>query len=160
MRRLGEWYNLDYYHHLAHGVRRLAVAQIGTKIADLKVIVGNLVANDELSPAKEFLDSISSRVDAAVDEAYKRIQAAGREAFIQFLSHNQEFWAHCENRKGLGYRSAIRDMTDEEVKRNSTEAQTLVRGLIVLEWNRIVSVIERLLQEHGNSLSDHETSDA
>lgn len=156
VRRLGAWYNLDYYHHLAYGVRRLAVAQIGNKVAALKVIVENLTANDELLPAKDFLGGISSRIDTVVDEAYQRIQSAGREAFIQFLSNDHEFWALCENRwgQGPGYRTAIKDMTDHEIRRDSLEEHTIVLRLISLEWAQIVSEIERLLQQQVHSSPD------
>ena len=32
VRRYGDWPNLDYYHHLSFGVRKLAVEQIGAKL--------------------------------------------------------------------------------------------------------------------------------
>jgi transcriptional regulator with XRE-family HTH domain len=156
VRRHGDWYNLDYYHHLAYGVRRLAVAQIGAKLVELKVIIGNLAADEELSAAKEFMDGIVARVDARADEAYLRIQAAGREAFIQFLSHDHEFWSRCGNRwgRGPGYRTAIRDMTESEIETQADEVEAVIQGLIAMEWSKIVAEIEALLQQHASPAPD------
>jgi hypothetical protein len=156
VRRFGDWYNLDYYHHLAYGVRKVAVAQIGSRIAELKVIIGNLAADEDLSPAKEFLDGIIGRVDAAVDDACKRIQSAGREAFIQFLSRDHAFWGQCENRwgGGPGYRTAIRDMTESEIETQADEVESVIHGLIMLEWNQIIGEIEALLQQQAGSSPD------
>lgn len=149
IRRYGDWYNLDYYHHLAHGVRRLAVEQIGKKIADLKVIVTNLTNNEEYSPTKEFLERAVRSVDAAVDEAYKRIQTAGRETFKQTLEQDREFWANCERRwgQGPGYRDAISEMTDKRFETNYEEAHRLVIALITDEWAKTVAQLEGMLME-------------
>jgi transcriptional regulator with XRE-family HTH domain len=149
VRRHGDWNNLDYYHHLAHGVRKLAANQIGSKIDSFKIIVGNLIDNDELAAAKEFLQQVVSRVDAAVDDAYRWLQVAGREAFKQTLEQDYEFWNKCEDRwgQGQGYRSAIRDMTDEQFEQNYDDAQKLVLNLMGEEWGKIVALLEGMLQE-------------
>ena len=150
VRRYGDWYNLDYYHHLAYGVRTLAFDQIGSRIEQFRTIVNNLIANDDLAPAKGFLESILGRIDAATDEAYRRVQAAGREAFKQTLAKDFDFWTKCENRwgQGPGYRSDIRDMTDEEFDQEFlVEVQKLVIAMLVKEWELVVELMEGLLQE-------------
>jgi transcriptional regulator with XRE-family HTH domain len=149
VRRTGDWYNLDYYHHLAYGVRKLGVDQIGTRIDDLKVIVGNLINNAELSSAKEFLVGILERVDVALDESYRRLQASGRETFKQTLAKDFAFWAQCDGRwgQGPGYRDAIQAMTDAELEQQREELKALLCGLLVTEWRGIVSLMTALLQE-------------
>jgi hypothetical protein len=153
VRRYGDWYNLDYYHHLAHGVRRLGVEQIGKKIDDLKVIVNNLMNNEELSPTKEFLERAVSSVGAAVDEAYKQLQTAGRETFKQTLEQDFEFWRKCEERwgKGQGYRDAISEMTDVRFQKYE-EAHRLVMSLITQEWAKIIAQLEGMLMESEGPL--------
>lgn len=148
VRRFGDWDRLDYYHHLAFGVRKLAVDQIGSKIDDFKVIANNLMTNEGLAPAKEFLQGVINRIDSVLDEAYRRIQSSGRETFKQTLAENYLFWNKCEERwgKGSGYRAAIRDMTDEELERNCDEAQTFIVNMLDTEWEGLVSVLENMLQ--------------
>ena len=149
VRRYGNWDDLDYYHHLAYGVRKLAVDQIGTKIDGFKVIANNLMTVDGVSVAKEFLQGVVSAIDAALDQSYRHIQSAGREMFKQTLANDHEFWAKCEERwgRGPGYRTAIRDMTDEEFTKNLEEAHRIILGLLSVEWEKLMSLMERVLQE-------------
>lgn len=151
--RSGDWPNLDYYHHLAFGVRKLAVDQIGAKLNEFRVIVENLLGNDELSEAKEFLERVLSSVDAAVDEAFKRVQTGGRETFKQRLEQDFEFWKDCESRWGQGtvngvrYRDSISDKTDKRFQSNYEEAHRRVRKLVEDEWDKIVVLLESMLRE-------------
>jgi len=150
VRRYGDWYNLDYYHHLARSVRNLAVEQIGNRIDAFKVIANNLIANDDLSPAKEFLESIVIRIDTALDESYRCIESSGREAFKQTLAKDYTFWHQCEERwgKGPGYRSAVRDITDDEfAKECLQDSRKVIIGLINNEWDAIATLMESLLRE-------------
>ena len=148
--RYGDWYNLDYYHHLARGVRILAVKHIGSTIEDLKVIIDNLITNQELIAAEGFLQSLITRTEAAVDKIYLRIQLAGREAFKQTLAKDDEFWNNCDDRwgQGPGYRDAIRDMTDKEFEQENLLAdQSMIIGMIEAEWNDLVKLVSTLLEE-------------
>jgi transcriptional regulator with XRE-family HTH domain len=150
VRRLGDWYNLDYYHHLSYGVRLLAVDQIGTRIEAFKTIVTNLINNDDLSPAREFLRGMVGRLDVALDETYSRLQTAGHETFKQTLAQHRDFWGRCEDRwgGGPGYRAAIRDMSDEEVEARSVDAKAILTSLITEEWQKLVDLLRNILDEN------------
>jgi transcriptional regulator with XRE-family HTH domain len=150
VRRLGDWYNLDFYHHLSYGVRLLAVDQIGARIDAFKTIVTNLIDNDDLFPAREFLQGIIGRVDVALDETYRRLQTAGHETFKQTLAQHYEFWGRCEGRwgGGRGYRIAIRDMTDEEIEARCDDARVILASLITEEWEKIVELLVSILDEN------------
>ena len=149
VRRNGDWPDLDYYHHLAFGVRKFAVEQIGGQLNQFEVIVENLMGNDDMSAAKEFLERVISSVDAAVDEAYKRVQTAGRDTFKQTLEADFELWRKCEQRwgQGQGYRDAVSEMTDERFQNNYKESHRRVRKLIEDEWEKIVVLLESMLGE-------------
>ncbi len=119
-----------------------------------KVILGNLIDNEGLSAATEFLKSVISRIDVEVDEVYRRLQVSGREAFKQVLEKDYEFWGRCEGRwgQGKGYRSAIRDMTDEQIEQHYDAAQKYVLNLMDEEWEQLVSLLEEMLQEKGEPI--------
>ena len=51
---------------------------------------------ERISAAKEFLQGVINAVDAAVDEAFRQVQNAGREAFKQTLAKDYDFWRKCE----------------------------------------------------------------
>jgi transcriptional regulator with XRE-family HTH domain len=149
VRRYGDWANLDYYHHLARGVRFKAVEHIGHRVSDFRVIVTNLLQNPDLASAREFLERLLSRLDVVLDEAYKKVETAGRETFKQTLQQDVEFWLECERRwgRGPGYRDAIRDMTDERFQTRHQEANRLVARLIDEEWTTIVALLDEMLRE-------------
>ena len=100
VRRNGHWPDLDYYHHLASGSRRIAVRIMGGKIEQFKIIIQNLIDDDELSPAREFLNGINQNLDVNVDAAYRTIQLAGQKAYKDELEKDQTFWNECERRWG------------------------------------------------------------
>jgi hypothetical protein len=154
VRRSGNWPNLDYYHHLAFGTRRIAVQLIGGKIEQFKIIVQNLIDDDELSPAKEFLTRALDSLDATVDTAYRNLQLAGREAFRDELESDYQFWRECEERwgKGTGYRNAIRDMTDEQFQSHYDDAHEMVKHMISEEWEKIIALLDGMLKEKGGEV--------
>ena len=154
VRRHGDWSNLDYYHHLAFGTRRIAVTQISGKIRDFKIIVTNLVDDGELAPAKEFLSLVHETLDAAVDDSYRKLQIGGREAFREALEQDIDFWRECESQRGTGYRAAISHITDQQFKSSYDDAHQLVKNLIVNEWNGVISLLEGMLRESEDPKSD------
>ena len=147
--RNGDWHNLDYYHHLSHGTRRLAVERIGKKIEEFKITVRNAYDDEELEPARTFLDRVVDGLDNAVDEAYKKIQVVGREAFRTELTQDLALWQECRARwgGGPGYREAIRDKTDRRFTSSYEDARQIVRHLVLDEWSRIIGLLEGMLQE-------------
>lgn len=154
VRRYGDWYNLDYYHHLAVGARRLAVNLIGSKLEKFKDLVNHLMGSSDYSPAKEFLGRVIDQVDAAAETGYRTAQVAGKEAFETALRKDFPFWSACEKRWGAPrlkpggkYRDEIRDLTEKQIDEGYETAHELVEKLISDEWTKIVVVLEKMLQE-------------
>ena len=154
VRRLGDWYNLDYYHHLGFGARRIAVSLIGARIEDFKKIVEHLMSDDQLEPAGIYMGKILERVENAVGEAYKRMQFAGREVFKTDLQRDYEFWNRCDNRwsKGKGYRTAIRDFTAEQFESHYEDAHILIKQMINGEWDKIVQLLDGMIRDEAKQL--------
>lgn len=153
--RSGDWYNLDYYHHLGHGARRLAVQRIGRKIEEFKITVTNAIDDEELAPARIFLGRVVAHLDLAADEAYKNIQGVAREAFRTEFQQDRPFWLECRGRWGLGsgYRENIRDMTADQLASCYEDAHLAVRRLVGEEWAKIVALLEEMLEEHDGQES-------
>jgi transcriptional regulator with XRE-family HTH domain len=159
IRRQGHWPNLDYYHHLAHGTRRVAVQVIGGKIEQFKIIIQNLIDDDELSPAREFLNRVVQSLDVNVDAAYRTLQMAGQKAYKDELEKDQTFWDECEGRWGAArlvpggkYRDEIREMTDEQFQSSYDTARLLLKDMIGKEWERLIGVLNGMLKEKGTEI--------
>ncbi len=151
VRRSGEWQDLDYYHHLAVGARRLAVKQIGAKIGKFADIVKNLMDGDEYAPAQEFLERVIDSLAAAAETAYRTAQVGGREAFESELRKDFAFWKQCDGEwgKGKGYKARILEKTEEQFQSSYRDAHELVKKLITDEWAKIVTLLEGMLREES-----------
>lgn len=152
VRRKGDWSELDYYHHLSRGVRVLAVTQLGSRISKFKDILSNLCDNEGLLSAREFLQTVSIRVDVAMDDAFRRLQVAGHEAFKQALQNDYDFWKECDERwgKGQGYRLAIRDMTNERIENSYTIAKEHIIASMQEEWRDMLGLLEEMLRSSSS----------
>lgn len=159
VRRYGHWPNLDYYHHLAHGTRRVAVKLIGGMIEQFKIIIQNLIDDEELSPAREFLDRVVQNLDVNVDTAYRTLQLAGQKAYKDKLEKDQQFWNECDGRWGAArlvpggkYRDEIRDMTDEQLQSSYDDAHQLLKDMVAKEWLKIIDLLNGMLKEKGGEV--------
>jgi len=159
VRRQGQWPNLDYYHHLAHGTRRVAVKVIGGKIDQFKIVIQNLIDDDELSAAREFLNRVVHSLDVNVDSAYRTLQLAGQKAYKDEMENDQHFWHECEGRWGAArlvpggkYWDEIRDMTDVQLQSSYPNAHQLLKEMIGKEWDRLIGVLNGMLKEKGTEV--------
>ena len=154
VRRYGDWSKLDYYHHLGFGARCMAVAVIGSRIEEFKIIVQNLAQNDELSDARMFLTGVLARLEDAVGEVYKRMQFAGSEVFKTDLQKDYVFWSKCDGRWGLGpgYRDDIRRYTADQFKSNYADAHFRIKEMIIRLWEGIVGILDGMIRGEGKKL--------
>jgi transcriptional regulator with XRE-family HTH domain len=149
-RRKGAYPNLDYYYQLGRGARIAAAKHVQDRVTALKAIITNLVDDDRLSPAHDFLREISGRVNSEADEMFQHLQVAGSSAFEQPLSDDVEFWKACEDRwgQGGGYRDDIASKSDHwfENETAQNERRVIVQ-LIVDGWTGLVFRMRQLINE-------------
>ena len=149
-RRKGAYPNLDYYYQLGRGARILAAKCAQGRLAALKAIVTNLLDDEQLRPAHDFLREISGRVDREADELFQRLQVAGRSAFEQSLSNDIEFWKACEDRwgRGSGYRDDIATKSDHWFENEVAQKERRVIMQLILEgWGGLVTRMRQLIEE-------------
>lgn len=140
VRRNGAWSNLDYYYQLGRGTRAIAARHIKDKTNALRVIIGNLIEDDELEPTHELLKQILREADDLTDKALQRIQVAGRAEFETELRDDSEFWNRCDDEWGSG--SGYRDRIASHSNRWFNEAEHRERcdavvKLVVHTWSSI-----------------------
>lgn len=149
-RRRGSWSNLDYYYQLGFGARAVAAKHAKKRVEDLKTIIQNLVDDDELASAHDFLKQLALRVESETDEFLQRIQIAGKEAFTQELENDSEYWQWCENRwvQGSGYRDDVASRSDDwfEDAKREVERELIVR-LISEGWKDLIGRVRQLINE-------------
>jgi hypothetical protein len=121
---------------------------------EFKIIVQNLMKDDQLAPTRMFLSGVLARLDNSVGEVYKKMQFAGSEVFKTDVQRDFEFWNKCEGRwgQGSGYRSAIRDYTADQFKSHYDDAHLRIKEMINREWERIVSLLNGMIRDEGKQL--------
>lgn len=144
VRRYGAWSNLDYYYQLGFGTRMIAAKYIEGMLGKLGVIIDNMITDDELAPAHDFLRQLKREIESEMNEALRRIQVAGRAEFEDELKADVGFWSECDAEwgRGPGYRNSIasRSLTWFTVEPHQTKGEEVVK-LIVDAW---AGICERL----------------
>jgi len=149
-RRRGTWNNLDYYYQLGFGARAVAAKHAKKRLDDLKTIIGNLLDDEELASAHDFLRQLAIRVEAEADEFLQRIQIAGRAAFTHDLENDAEYWQWCEDRwgQGSGYRDDVANRSDEWFEHDEREAERdLILRLISEGWGDLITRVRQLIKD-------------
>jgi len=158
VRRDGDWPNLDYYHQLGFGARRIAAAAINQKVAGFKAIAENILQDEDLSEAHDFVRQAARLLETSSDAFLKRTQIAGQSAFTTDLKSDQGFWLNCigEWGRGPGYRDRVTDWNRQWFADPAHESPHIfVRHMIVSGWAEIASEVERLLHiDSPNTESD------
>ena len=137
VRRHGAWPNLDYYYQLGFGTRTVAAKHIKKKLGDLKVIIENMLGDDDLATAHDFLRQVAREVDNKLNDTLRRIQDTGRAEFEDELREDGDFWSDCDAQWGLGggYRVSIASKSREwfNVEPHQAKGEEVVQ-LIVDSW--------------------------
>jgi hypothetical protein len=154
IRRRGKWSNLDYYHFLGSGARELAATRVGKAINEFKIHAENILSDDELSEAHDFVQQLVDVLDSMTDSFLQRMQLAGRAAYAEQLESTPTLWRNCDSEWGAG--AGFRDrvvchnqgwFSDEELN----DLHEFVEQQITQGWNEITTALRELL-ENGSSL--------
>jgi hypothetical protein len=149
IRREGLWPNLDYYHHLGFGARRIAASCIGKNVEALKIVADNLLHDSELVEAHDFIRQVVHLVDTSVDAMLQKIQVAGRSAFADDLKVATDLWSDCESEWGLGsgYRDRVsvhnKDWFSDTAR---TPRHDFVKHMIVAGWSEVLAAVNAMLE--------------
>lgn len=149
VRRHGSWSNLDYYYQLGFGTRTIAAKHIEAKLSDVAVIIDNMLTDDDLEPAHDFLRQMKREIDEEMTDALRRIQVAGRAEFEEDLKDDVAFWDECDAQwgRGPGYRDSIASNTRSWfTAMPHQQKETEVVQLIVEAWSGICERLRGTLE--------------
>jgi transcriptional regulator with XRE-family HTH domain len=147
VRRNGHWPNLDYPHHLGFGARSVAAKCVLIKVEGFKAIVENILQDEDLSDAHEFVQQAVHLLESSTDTFLKRVQIAGQSAFSTDFENDQSLWAECINDWGRGYRDRVTNRNREWFSDPSHQSpQEFVKNMIVEGWEQIIDGLRRILQ--------------
>ena len=149
VRRDGDWYNLNYVHHLGYGARRMAVRSLRRSIDGLAALCRTLAANPEYADARSLVLQVDNVLQSAYEGLLRKVQLRCQTSFGDALKSDTEFWEQCRDEwgRGPGYRDRVTAHNrtwcgDGPQLRLEREVATLIQQ----EWNAALARIAGLLE--------------
>jgi transcriptional regulator with XRE-family HTH domain len=150
VRREGEWYKLDYAHHLAYGARRMAALSLGRIVEAFSELCGTLAADPQYAEAGDLITQADRVLKNAHDELLRKVQLMGQTAFRDELKLDGNYWNACNGEWGRGISSPG---YKQRIATHSTAwfsaKQDLERELVAMvgrEWQQAISRVTGLLE--------------
>jgi hypothetical protein len=108
-RRNGGWPGLDAYHYLGVGTAEDAQARSQPLFAGLDELLGNMLGDDNLEPARDHLNELRQTVPLWKETFIKDSTGSGREIFRAELFVDKGVWGECVEYwgGGSGYRDRV-----------------------------------------------------
>lgn len=149
MIRDGEWYNLNYGHHLGHGARRMAAAALSRPVDAFTELCNTMVANKDYAGVGELVALAARVLETGLDEVLRKLQLLGQGVFRDELRPDSGFWAGCvgEWGQGRGYKDRVANRNREwfdDASRRALEDE--LRGIVKTEWTLALAKVSALLE--------------
>ena len=148
VRRLGNWYNLDYSHQLSYGARLQAANVVGRKLNSFSDLVDLFLKDEELEEAYGLLRQAHRLVNAGSESLFKKCEIEGQGIHIRDMEPSADLWNACVNEwgTGSGYRDRVFDHHKDWFAEESRNYRMRIQNLIQREWkltlDRLSSVLE------------------
>ena len=148
VRRDGDWWNLNYAHHLSHGARRLAAGMTEPLLNEFFAITKNLLQDSELSDAHDLIEQTVRLMQAGVDAVVRKAQLVGQSIHSDDMVDDSEFWANCvkEWGNGNGFRNRVNIINQQwfETKADDEPDERVIE-VVSDNWSAICDSVRDLL---------------
>ena len=146
VRRQGNWYNLNYEHHLGFGTRAMVAKSLEDYRNSFKAVADN--AKDNHEKAADLVNQAVRIFDAGVTTLLQHSQNLGRTIHKYDLEPDSDFWSDCKEPwgKGLRYRNVVAQRNQQwfDDKRGSTERKA--KDLVNHEWDNMLNRVAAILE--------------
>ena len=149
VRRYGDWYNLNYVHHLGYGARQMAVLSLRRSVEGLAELCATLAANPEYAAAKNLIFQVNRVLQSAYEDLLRKVQLRSQTSFRDALKFDTGFWAQCRDEwgKGTGYKDRVAGYNRTWFSaQGRLDLETEFLALIQREWNSALARIAGLLE--------------
>lgn len=146
--RDGNWYNLDYYHELAHSARAQCMSTISDLHDELRTLLDNMLLQDKLKPSHSLLELIKNTSDIKIKEISSLALSNGRAIYEKRLKSDSPLWSDLYKQwgQGPGYKDRISYKTESWFNNQSYQKleQSLTNDLSS-EWFKYIDEVNSLL---------------
>ena len=147
VRRQGDWYNLNYSHHLGYGSRVMAARSVVPKLENFRARIEIILEDEELQPAFDLIGQARRILEDGVNTLLIRSELLGKRIYIQHLKPDSEFWRLCDSRwgQGYGYRDEVAQYHKNWFSNSDRYFQAMVKELVEREWRQILERLAAIL---------------
>ena len=149
VRRLGEWPNLEYAHHLGFGTRAMAASAVSPKLEGFKAITANLLQDPELEDAFDLVQQARRTLEDGTEALLGRSYRTGVAVHSAHMQPDDPFWDRCDREwgQGSGYKGRVVghhqnwfNAYPEVVERSQERA--------AVEWQQILERVAAILPSY------------
>jgi hypothetical protein len=155
--RRGNWYNFDYWYGLGFGTRSETVTRTDEPVRELRALVKNALANEDLAAVHNFVRLFSSEIEKAMADFYQWAQTLGESAFKAQLVDDNEYWSDCQERwgGGSGYRNDIMQWTEDWFSdERRQERRDFIDGELQRRWGEILVKLNLALSSEPEPIKE------
>ena len=147
--REGEWYNLNYSHHLGHGARRMAAAALEKSVESFSNICQTMLEDDDYAEVKELITLTDRVLQDSYSELLRKLQLMGQAVYQDTLKTDSQFWASgvLQWGRGPGYRDRITSLNEEWFEDEGRQPiEDDIRRMIQEGWTQALARVSSLLE--------------
>lgn len=146
--RRGRWYNMDFYHQIGFDSRLQSVVSVRDQMQKFQAVTGNMLKQQELSPAHSFIKEMQHYVATSTAQFYNEMQEIGQDIFEQPMEETAD-WGRMvqEWGRGPGYKERIVNHTEEWfVAKQQEDRLNLFRERLRDRWLKMLTELESILK--------------
>lgn len=153
VRRQGEWYNLDYSHHLGYGARVVAADAIRSKLDKFKAVAENLLQDPELNDAYSLVRQARHILESGTENLLQKSQHLGTTIHTRYMKTDGRLWDRCDDEwgRGSGYRNRVLEHHENWFSEKGADVPQLSNGLfeyVKKEWQEVLNRLAKILKEN------------
>ena len=153
VRRQGEWYNLDYSHHLGYGTRVVAADAVRSKLGKFKAVAENLLQDPEFHDAYNLVRQARYILESGTENLLRKSQHLGTTIHTRYMKPDGKHWVSCDDQwgKGSGYRNRVSERHESWFADNRCDVPQLANGLfefVKKEWQEVLNQLSQILEEN------------
>lgn len=147
--RKGDWYNLNYCHHLGYGSRLLANRQLKQNILNFKDFCKTLSCDAEYFAAQNFIRQAENTLISAFQSLLNKAELTGKNYFNTELASEDamQLWNECLAENGTGYRDRVVEHNRNWFNKEKTKKlEQDIYILIKKEWEESLNKVRELME--------------
>ena len=148
VRRQGNWYNLDYKHHLGTGVRHMVAYSVNRHRTSFKEMAENALTDPSLGKATDLINQAVRILDGSIEALLRASQNFGRTIHTYDMEPDGTLWSDCDSEWGAGpgYRDRVAKHHEDWFGNKRGGLESRIMEMVGSEWNNTLGRVSAILE--------------